>query len=455
MKKIIISTIVTIPMIVAADGFNMFINGHTVDYTSTHEYIEPVDPSEPTQPYKFTTQNWKDMSKHDLSQFYPMVGDGSSANQAHWYINLGQNEFVGDSQGFLPYDDEYDIDKMLNCQVTAIEGDNVYCGTSNLNRVVYDKKHSKGKYYFEVTFKYQAHADCIGMTKDKSVGNNNITPGLVGACYIGNINTDDSRYNMQWFDLGTYSPYSTKANNSPSGSVYQVWIDYDNERLAVKPIDTNEDQYIKHDKVVEANGKDYTEQAWTNIYSNLNLSEYYPKLHDGSSGAHSEYEFNFGQTPFKGNPKGFSPYDTNYDKSKWTKCEWNDTKCSVGGDRSKTDATHYKKSHNSGQYYFEVTAYNEETAPWVDAIGFNTLSSNYYTTLGALSVGSSKQGFDMGNGGESTNNVKWKNTGVQPEGTVFQVWIDYDNELFSIMTLGSNKSDYSNYQNVEHVKDQK
>lgn len=35
--------------------------------------------------------------------------------------------------------------------------------------------------------------------------------------------------------------------------------------------------------------------------------------------------------------------------------------------------------------------------------------------------------------------------GTQPNGTVYQVWIDYDNRFISVMELGDSKSQFENY----------
>lgn len=191
--------------------------------------------------------------------------------------------------------------------------------------------------------------------------------------------------------------------------------------------------------ILDLKQPDMTFQAWENV--TYDLSKYTPGSADGSSGARAKFKFNFGQEPFLGNQKGFMPYDSNYEESKWVNCDSYNGYCSPylnGG------VAYYNHKNNSGQKYFEITTGDLDTAPFQDSLGMINpdYHLNYYYFIGLQASGAWKNGLYWGRGDGSY--FEWSNSGRQESGTVLQVWIDYDNSRMSIMELGQNENFYFN-----------
>lgn len=193
---------------------------------------------------------------------------------------------------------------------------------------------------------------------------------------------------------------------------------------------------------------DESSQAWMTIPVSTSLSNFVPSLFDGSHDGHAQYFFNFGQSSFVGDPKGYDNFlaEGEYNKSNWTNCaitvfDGNDY-CALTYNNG---VAFYNKSHTSGKYYFEITAKNQATIPYLDAIGLaNKTSFSFNNILGAHRVGGfDNAGYNFGNG--SGTNVDYKNTGSGSEGTVYQVWLDYDERKMAVMVNGTVKTDYVNY----------
>lgn len=195
--------------------------------------------------------------------------------------------------------------------------------------------------------------------------------------------------------------------------------------------------YVKEEKI------NIPDLPWEQIAEGYDLSMYYPVLIDNSSSAQAIYDVNFGQKKFKGDPKGFSAYDSNYDSSKWSGA----TLQSNGSVQISKNINYakYEERKSTGQYYFEIEVIQK---PHADIIGFKdiTRTGNYYYqyVLGIGKVGYNTGGLQMADIKGNWRN--WlQNGGLQPAGTVFQFWIDFDNRLFSVMELGTSKDDYVNY----------
>lgn len=441
MKKHFLAFCLGVPILSFANNYHMIILKENNNYISgvpdnTEEVTTPTP--EPSI-VDLSKQAWMSVAQNDMSTFRPFIHDGSSSGGTEYKFNLGNEEFRGDSYGFTPYDANFDSNLLLNCGSSVDEG---WCSVGNLNKVIYDKTYTSGQYYFEVTAKTQTKADCVGVTINTSTTQN--ASEVVGACWMGNHTTG-----LKWKNLTDgYLDYKA-TGTQPADTVYQVWLDYDNQRMALMELGDNLSEY-SYDSVysnIDKNVLSFEDQAWVDMDENINLSNFKPSISDGSSSAVSDAYFNFGQDSFVGESHGFTPFDTNYDPNKWTGCNFvsknGHDSCVVS---SNLTTAHYDHSYNSGQYYFEITL-GEVEASYLDSIGLtdNTRLSFYYT-IGAMRTGSYENGFERGDGKGARYN--YKNTGAQPSGTVFQMWIDYDNRRYAIMELNDNKSEYVDYYHI-------
>lgn len=449
MKKTALGFALMIPILSLAANYKSIINKESHNYIigeiSKTDPTDPTDPNNPIGALKYNEQPWIDVSSHNLSSFRPFFYDGSSSGQSAYKINVGQEAFQGDNLGFTPYDENFNSSNFINCGSGSGEG---WCSVGNLERAVYDKTHSSGKYYFEITAESQAHADCLGMSINTAT--TATLSDVLGICYAGNYVAG-----YKWTNLDSNYTNYKNGGGQAAGTVYQVWIDYDKSLMAIKELGTDLSSYYydMHYTAAET-GVDLTSQAWISMASTLNIGNFIPAVFDGSGSGHSQTFTNFGQQAFSGDSKGFQPFDSAYDVNKWTNCALTTTDINSDGTDEDLCAVsynggvaYYDKSHTSGKYYYEITLKNQATAPYVDAAGLaDRTNLNYYNTLGAQRYGYYEAGYNIGNG--AGVNVDYKNTGAQPDGTIFQVWVDYDNRRISVMELGTAKDAYINYYNV-------
>lgn len=430
MKNFITLLLLGIPMTAVSSEYVTIISKQNNAYDSGP--VVPVEP-EPPEPLDLTGKAWRDVSAKDLSEFMPMAMDGSSSNQAAYKINVGQEPFKGNPSGFTPYDENYDISKLKNCN-SETDG---FCSAGNLLQVAYEHKNITGKYYFEIEAKGQAHSDCIGLSNVSTPSSPRASH--LSVCYAGNY-----AYGSKWDQDNVYTEYRIGGLQT-TGTVYQVWVDYDENRMAIMEVGTTLDDYINYDLVTE-DASVLADIPWRHINNPVNVDSLRPVIYDGSSSGNSKYYFNFGQDPFLGDHTGFEPYDSNYNKDNWV-----GVYSFYDNDKylqpHNTNRAYYDVNHNTGKYYFEVTSDFLTTSPYYDAIGFLELDSPaYYHVVGALITGSGMQGYHGGAGRGVY--YKFKKSGIQPEGTTFQVFIDYDKGLVSVKTLGTTKDDYQDYYEV-------
>ena len=94
-----------------------------------------------------------------------------------------------------------------------------------------------------------------------------------------------------------------------------------------------------------------TIKQWTFI--NKNVKGLYIKYADVASGAYGTFDANLRQRAFLGDPKGYKPFDENYDKDLWKNA------INITGNIYKTSenlgSSYYNKTYSTGQYYFEIT----------------------------------------------------------------------------------------------------
>lgn len=434
MKKTTILAIAAIPAMTFANNYFTFISKKDHSY-EVGEIQDPGTPPPVDQPLDYSFQTWKDVSAINLSDFHPMSMDTSSKNQAHYKINVGQEPFKGNPAGFKPYDENYDVANLKNCH----SNQDGFCSAGNLNQVFYDKKHSSGQYYFEIEAKGQAHADCLGFSKSNVSAPSRMD--RFGVCSVGN-----QSYGMKWDLNNTYSEYS-HVNLQPTGTVYQVWVDYDKEIVSIMELGTDQHDYTNYN--IQSEDAAFMKNIpWVHIHHTMDLGNLKPAIYDGTRDANAKFSFNFGQEPFAGDHTGFKPYDPDYNPSV-DKANWTGVHTFYDEDRylqpANNSVAYYNKTYTSGKYYFEVRSEFLTTAPDYEAIGFYG-KSGYYNIVGAVRTGSNRDGYELGIGNGTY--PKFKSSGNQPGGSIFRVFIDYDKGLISVMVFGSSKNDYENYVEV-------
>lgn len=228
MKKYIIIGATLFPLISFASEYVSIISKTNSMYISDSFKI-PLD---------YSIQAWRDVSHKDLSSFMPMAADASSSRQAAYKINVGQENFKGDPVGFKPYDSNYDINKLNHC----VSENNGFCSAGNLRQVNYNYKNNSGQYYFEIEVLGQGHTDCVGLSDTTNI--NAPRASRIGVCYVGNYIGG-----FKWDQNNQYIDYKI-GGGQPSGTVYQIWIDYDKEIMAVMELGSTLIDYKNYNTVL-------------------------------------------------------------------------------------------------------------------------------------------------------------------------------------------------------------
>lgn len=191
---------------------------------------------------------------------------------------------------------------------------------------------------------------------------------------------------------------------------------------------------IKTD-IIPPSGPDF----W--MYKGLNFKGMFPLVSDASSSGSGSYLFNFGQLPFKGDPLGYDPYDTDYSRSKWegpvSLGSAPDSLISPNNLRFGT----YTKSYTTGKKYFEISIYGN---PHADHIGLVEYASNNY--LFSMSYNQIKR-IMVQVGTHNTPSVKSGGGAADwydyfDDGQTLQVWLDFDEGNMLFKRLGTDISDY-------------
>jgi hypothetical protein len=167
---------------------------------------------------------WFD-SERDLSTMYPAIADGASADTQKVSFNMGQTPFIGDPLGFEPYDPNYSVSNWQG--EYSISGDILV--PYNVRAIIYNKSYNTGKYYFEVVIEDDGYASAVGFAP--SYGHHNrLTVDGVGVIYIGSSRNfiNSIHKSAVWTD--TY--------NILDHDILQVWVDFDNNRLCIKKLNT-------------------------------------------------------------------------------------------------------------------------------------------------------------------------------------------------------------------------
>lgn len=174
--------------------------------------------------------------------------------------------------------------------------------------------------------------------------------------------------------------------------------------------------------------------------SSLDLSQRYPAIADAASSDIQRVSFNMGQSSFQGDPLGFQPYDPNYNTSNWI------GEYTLSGEDlmpNNVSTIVYNKTYQSGKYYFETLIVNDGYA---SALGMTTNSGHHSAlTDEQFGVGIEYIGtFDSTVKSISSVDT-WTNTYNVVDGTLLQVWVDFDNDLLCIKKLGTDINDHMNY----------
>lgn len=182
--------------------------------------------------------------------------------------------------------------------------------------------------------------------------------------------------------------------------------------------------------------------GWT--LTGVNVDELYPTYSDASSSGSAYFDFNFGQRAFKGDPKGFSPYDPGYDTSLWSGAYL------VSENKYRTlnlNSAHYKKTYNSGKYYYEIDLSGN---PHADLTGFSSLGYGRISKdprgVGVNRVGS-YSGFQSKTKSQAPDYERWISNNQILSSDTIQVWVDFDNDRILIKELGVPLSSYVNVEN--------
>jgi len=102
-------------------------------------------------------------TNRDLSTLFPAFCDSTSSGISKFSFNMGQDPFIGDTYGFLPYDTNYSSSKLLGNYTTEGTNNEVIV-PDNLNTIVYDHNYNSGKYYFEINIEDEGRYGSVGLS---------------------------------------------------------------------------------------------------------------------------------------------------------------------------------------------------------------------------------------------------------------------------------------------------
>lgn len=171
-----------------------------------------------------------------FENFYPAFGDWSSSSTLRFSVNMGQEPFNGNPQGFSPYDPDYNDSNWFGTGSTN-------SGTitpDNTELMFYDKRYTSGKYYMEFECISPSVA-FVGMHNGASSNTSSVREDAVG---VG-IREIDTVYT--WIgpagDPADYGWSSAPDIGMGVSDTYQVWVDFDNQKMCVKKLGTTIDDY--------------------------------------------------------------------------------------------------------------------------------------------------------------------------------------------------------------------
>ncbi len=167
----------------------------------------------------------------------------------------------------------------------------------------------------------------------------------------------------------------------------------------------------------------------------MDVSNRFPAYADRSSSAQAQTRMNLGQLPWQGDNQGVAAYDPNFDSANFLNCTLDaENFCTSPNLQS----YYYNKTHASGVYYFEVEVRGN---PVADQIGMKSPTADKLHGVMSGSYPNYK------NLSPILNSViklpKFHDTEYIQNGTVMQVWVDFDNSRMSIKKLGVDDLTYN------------
>lgn len=187
--------------------------------------------------------SFKIPSNRTLSTLYPAFADSTSTGVSKFSFNMGQDPFVGDSRGYLPYDNNYSHSNLVGNYTTEGTNNEVIV-PGNLSTVIYNVQRSSGKYYFEINLEDDGRYGAVGLAP--SAGDNfrikNHGVGLSGIGFAREYLTYSS--DVRVTEKGSYSStddreYQFTNYNVATGDILQVFVDYDNNNITIKKVGTD------------------------------------------------------------------------------------------------------------------------------------------------------------------------------------------------------------------------
>lgn len=159
-----------------------------------------------------------------LSNKNLFYADRSSSGEAHVYFNTGQLPFIGNPNGYEPFDLNYSNNKISGFFGVVNYPKGNYYAPNNLARISYSEEKISGKYYLEVYIEGAPHADNICFGSCMNVG------------YSGN----------QIYKTIDYSTSELPYYNNVilAGSIIQIWINVDEGKISMMKLGSTVSDYF-------------------------------------------------------------------------------------------------------------------------------------------------------------------------------------------------------------------
>lgn len=151
--------------------------------------------------------------------------DRSSLGEAHVYFNMGQLPFIGDPNGYEPFDINYSTDKLLGNFAYVNYPKGTYYAPYNIYSITYNEEKTSGKYYLEIYIEGSPHADNI----------------CFNSCMYSGYYGSSTYKTLAYYSAEV--PYYK--GTVLAGSVIQVWMNIDDGKIAMIKLGTNSNDYFE------------------------------------------------------------------------------------------------------------------------------------------------------------------------------------------------------------------